>query len=91
MLGLFDYPKTEAHPGVQPHRCGSTSRTAEATTPGFRFVGSEGVMTVDNGVTLQEPPPLKDPGYTLETFPKAMQEAVPEGVPGEVPGRGAEE
>ena len=44
-------------------------------TSGFRFVGSEGVMTIGgSSVTLNKVPREKEPGYTIETFPKAVQE-----------------
>jgi hypothetical protein len=41
----------------------------------FRFVGSEGVMTVDmTQLTLSKTPREKAPGFTIGTFPKAVQE-----------------
>jgi hypothetical protein len=42
---------------------------------GFRFVGSEGILTIGNGVTVSKQPRESEPGYTIETFPKATQEA----------------
>ena len=41
---------------------------------GLRFIGSEGIMTVGNGVTLSKVPREVEPGYTIDTFPKAQQE-----------------
>jgi predicted dehydrogenase len=42
---------------------------------GFRFVGSEGVMwTSMSEVRLAKQPREREPGFTTETFPKAMQE-----------------
>jgi predicted dehydrogenase len=73
MLGLFDYPKTDAHPEftlmlrVNFVDGGGGSHV-------FRFVGSEGVMTIGNGVTLERQPRETEPGYTIETFPKPVQE-----------------
>jgi hypothetical protein len=43
-------------------------------TQGFRFVGSEGILTIGNGVTVSRQPREAEPGYTIDTFPKAMQE-----------------
>jgi hypothetical protein len=43
-------------------------------TSGFRFVGSEGILTVGDGVTLARTPRETEPGYTIDTFPKAVQE-----------------
>jgi hypothetical protein len=41
----------------------------------FRFVGSEGVMTVGmNEMTVAKTPREKEPGMTIGTFPKAIQE-----------------
>ena len=45
-------------------------------TSGFRFVGSEGIMTIDEGVTLSKQPREAEPGYTVETFTEAMQKKV---------------
>ena len=42
-------------------------------TSGFRFVGSEGILTID-GVTVSKQPRETEPGYTIDTFPKAVQE-----------------
>ena len=42
-------------------------------TAGLRFVGSDGILTLDGGVTLSNPA-RNEPGYTIDTFPKAMQE-----------------
>ena len=42
---------------------------------GFRFVGSEGVMTTGfSSVNLAKEPRESEPGFTTETFPKAMQQ-----------------
>lgn len=76
MLGLFDYPKTEAHPEftlmlrVNFVDGGGGSHV-------FRFVGTEGVMQVNGDqVILSKQPREIEPGYTVDTFPKAMQEQV---------------
>jgi len=73
MLGLFDYPATPNHPAfnlmlrVNFVDGGGGSHV-------FRFVGNEGVMTVTNGVTVSKTPREAEPGYTIDTFPKATQE-----------------
>ncbi|PYT07738.1 MAG: oxidoreductase, partial [Acidobacteria bacterium] len=36
--------------------------------------GSEGIMKIDGGVTLDKQPREPEPGYTIETFAKATQE-----------------
>ena len=40
---------------------------------GFRFVGSEGILTIGGGVTVTKTPRDAEPGYTIDTFPKAVQ------------------
>jgi predicted dehydrogenase len=78
LLGLFDYPKTSEHPAFNV--CFRVNFTdGEVDQYGgdmwvYRFVGSEGVIQIDNGVVLKRKPPLKEPGYTIDTFSKAMQE-----------------
>jgi len=73
MLGLFDYPKTDRHPAFN-----LTLRVNFAEgggdNSGLRFVGSEGVMTVSNEVTLSKQTRPADPGFTIDTFAKATQE-----------------
>ena len=42
---------------------------------GFRFVGSEGQMTVGlNGLTLAKIPRETEPGYTIDTFPEKVRD-----------------
>jgi predicted dehydrogenase len=73
MLGLFDYPKTDRHPAFN-----LTLRVNFAEgggdTSGLRFVGSEGVMTVSNDVTLGKRPRSTDISYGLDSYPRAMQD-----------------
>jgi predicted dehydrogenase len=74
MLGLYNYPKTERHPefnlslkvNFADHSGGEE---------GFRFLGTEGVMTIlRDGVSITKRTRDKEPGYTIDTFPKAAQE-----------------
>lgn len=80
MVGAYDYPKTSAHPafnlvlkvnfaagGVDPGQFESSA---------FQFIGSEGVMTIGNGVTVSRRAHSKEPGLDVGTFPKAMQEQI---------------
>jgi predicted dehydrogenase len=72
LLGLYDYPKTQHHPAFNlALRVNFVSGAGESS--GFRFVGSEGIMTVGNGVTISKTPRETEPGYTVETFPKEIQ------------------
>lgn len=74
LLGLYDYPKTDKHPAFNlVLRVNFVNGAGE--TSGFRFVGSEGVLTIGNGVTVARQPNESEPGYSIETFSKATQEA----------------
>jgi predicted dehydrogenase len=73
MLGLYDYPKTDKHPAFTlALRVNFVSGAGE--TSGFRFVGSEGILTVGRGVTLSKAPRESEPGYTIGTFTKEEQD-----------------
>jgi predicted dehydrogenase len=73
MLGIYDYPKTSAHPPfnlfLKVHFADGAGESS-----GFRFVGSEGVMTLGAGLTLSRRARAQEPGYTINTFPKQVQE-----------------
>jgi predicted dehydrogenase len=73
MLGLYDYPKTARHPAFNlALRVNFVDGAGESS--GFRFLGSEGIMTIGNNVTISKQPRNAEPGYTIGTFPKAVQE-----------------
>lgn len=73
MLGLYDYPKTEKHPAFNlALRVNFIDGAGESS--GFRFVGSEGIMTIGGGVSVARQPRAAEPGYTIDTFTKATQE-----------------
>jgi len=72
LMGLYDYPKTLAHPAFNLClRVNFVNGAGE--TSGFRFVGSEGVMTVGGDVTVVRLPPEPEPGTSIGTFSKATQ------------------
>src|SRR5579885_180641 len=73
LLGLYDYPRTERHPAFNlALRVNFVDGAGESS--GFRFVGSDGIMTVDNGVTVARQPRDAEPGYTIGTFTQKTQE-----------------
>ena len=77
MLALLDYPSsTGRHPEFNlALRVNFKSGVAQEQF-GFRFVGSDGVMTTSmSSLTLSRTPKEAEPGYTIGTFPKAVQEA----------------
>jgi predicted dehydrogenase len=72
MMALFDYPETANHPAFNlALRVNFVSGGGE--TSGFRFTGSEGVVSVDNGVTVSKAPREIEPGHTADTFAKAQE------------------
>jgi predicted dehydrogenase len=73
LLGLYDY---DAREGVHPAfnlalRVNFEDGSQENS--GFRFIGSEGIMTIGNGVTVSKHPASPEPGYTVDTFSEAEQ------------------
>jgi predicted dehydrogenase len=78
LLGLYDYPKTGEYPAFNialrvNFADGSVEPNAFESS-GFRFVGSDAVITIGNGVTVSRKQRPKEPGYTIGTFPKAIQD-----------------
>lgn len=76
MLALFDYPESKEHPAFNlalrvNFKCGMPEERF-----GFRFVGTEGSFTTSyDTLEMVRTPDESAPGYTIGTFPKAMQEA----------------
>ena len=74
MLGLCDYPKTATTPAFNLALRVNFAAGANESS-GFRFIGSEGVMTISGVVSVAKKQRAKEPGFTIDTFPKATQEA----------------
>jgi predicted dehydrogenase len=73
LLGLYDYAANDKHPAFNlALRVNFVDGAAESS--GFRFIGSEGILSIGNGVTVSKQPRETEPGFTIETFPKAVQE-----------------
>jgi predicted dehydrogenase len=75
MLGIYEYPKTATHPAFNLSLKVNFA-DGGGGEEGFRFVGSEGVMTIGRGVTITRKPLSKEPGLSTNTFPKTMQDAI---------------
>lgn len=73
LLAIFDYPETASHPAFNLFlKINFAAGGGEDQR--FQFVGDEGILTIGGpGVTLQKTPRSKDPGYTIDTFPEALQ------------------
>jgi predicted dehydrogenase len=75
MLATMDYPKTSVHPEFTLALRVNLAAGPVRENFEFRFVGSEGVMTVDmTELTVSKTPRENEPGFTIETFPKAVRE-----------------
>lgn len=73
MMGLYDYPSRGKMPAFNlALRVNFVNGAGE--TSGFRFVGSEGILTVDGGVTVNRQTRESEPGYTIGTFTQRTQE-----------------
>jgi predicted dehydrogenase len=73
MLGVYDYPSRGKMPAFNlALRVNFVNGASENS--GFRFVGSEGVLSIDRGVTLSRVPRETEPGYTIGTFPESVQQ-----------------
>jgi predicted dehydrogenase len=76
MLGLYDYPKTASHPAFTL-ALRVNFADGSGGSEGFRFIGDSGVLTIGGpGVTLSRKPRAKEPGYSIDTFPLAMQKQI---------------
>jgi hypothetical protein len=68
MLALLDYPGFTVQLKVN-FESGTPAESA-----GMKFVGSEGTITTSTTrLTLARRPREKEPGYTIDTFPEAVQ------------------
>lgn len=70
LLALLDYPGFNV-----AFRVNFKASVAQERF-GFRFVGSEGIIQTGPSVILSKPPRETEPGYTISTFPRALQERI---------------
>jgi predicted dehydrogenase len=75
MLAMLDYPAQPAHPEFSLSLRVNFKSGIGSERFGFRFIGSEGIIdTSMSSLVLQKTPPEAEPGYTIGTFSKAIQE-----------------
>jgi predicted dehydrogenase len=67
MLAFMDYPDFSF-----ALRVNFKSSVAEEQF-GFRFVGTEGIITTGPNVRVSKVPPESEPGYNIDTFPEEIQ------------------
>ncbi len=71
MLGLFDYPEGFS---LSLH---VNFVDGGEESEGFTFTGSEGTLEIGwSGITVTRVPRETAPGYTIESFPRAMQDKI---------------
>jgi predicted dehydrogenase len=74
MLAVIDYPESASHPAFTFSLRVNLKSGVPQERFGFQFSGSDGVLTTGSTVTLSRPAPERAPGYSISTFPKAVQE-----------------
>lgn len=78
LLGLCDYDGTGGKQGfnvtLRVNFADGSVEPNRFENSGFRFIGSEGVITVGNGVTVSRMSRPKGGGLSTGTFPKAIQD-----------------
>jgi predicted dehydrogenase len=75
MLAMLDYPAQPTHPEFSLSLRVNFKSGIGGERFGFRFIGSDGIIdTSMSNLVLQKTPPEAEPGYTIGTFSKAIQE-----------------
>jgi len=74
MLAMMDYPKTEAHPEFTLALRVNFKSSEPDERFGFRFIGSEGTIVCGPTVTVTKNPKRPEFNYSIDSFPKAMQD-----------------
>lgn len=76
MLGILDYPASASHPAFTLTLRVNLASGVSQEQFGFRFYGSEGVMTTTyTSLRLEKHPRETEPGYTVGTFAMKDQKA----------------
>jgi hypothetical protein len=75
MLAMLDYPAQQAHPEFTLALRVNFKSGLPQEDFGFKFIGSEGTMTTTMGsLILEKTTGETEPGMSITTFPKAVQE-----------------
>ncbi len=76
MLAVLDYPRSDAHPAFTLALRVNLASGVAAEQFGFRFVGSEGIMTAAyNTLRLEKHTRETEPGYSISTLAQKDQDA----------------
>ena len=74
-VGLFDYPESARYPAFNINMRVNFA-SGDGGGSAFRFIGPDGVLTIDNRVTLQRAAKEREPGHTANTFSREIQQEV---------------
>jgi predicted dehydrogenase len=75
MLAMLDYGKQAKHPDFTLALRVNLKSGVQDERFGFRFLGTDGVITTSMGsCVLERCPAEREPGYSIQTFAKATQE-----------------
>ncbi len=75
MLAMLDYGKQATHPEFTMSLRVNLKSGVPDERFGFRFMGTDGVITTSmSSLLLEKASPEREPGYTIDTFPKAVQQ-----------------
>ena len=75
MFAMLDYGKQASHPAFTMSLRVNLKSGAPEERFGFRFMGTEGVITTSmRSLLLEKAPAEREPGYSIDTFPKAVQD-----------------
>jgi len=75
MLAVMDYPAGSGHPPFTATLKVNFASGDIGESFGVKFVGSEGIMTASmDDVEVSRHPRESEPGYTIDTFPQAVQD-----------------
>jgi predicted dehydrogenase len=75
VVGLFDYPESPRSPAFNINMRVNFA-SGDGGGQAFRFIGPDGVLTIDNRVTLQRAAKEREPGHTAYTFSREVQQEV---------------
>ena len=75
VIGLYDYAATQHHPAFNINMRVNFA-SGDGGGSAFRFIGPDGVLTVDNRVTVARLAKEREPGHTAGTFSREVQEEV---------------
>ncbi|MES2387713.1 MAG: Gfo/Idh/MocA family oxidoreductase [Bacteroidota bacterium] len=72
LMGMYDYPATKTTPAFNL-MLRSNFIDGSGGGTGFRFVGSEGVLSLDRDITVKKNK-MGRPGYGIKSFPQTVQD-----------------